>query len=251
MKALLVVNDLHIPFQRDDILDVIESCKDKIGIIVFGGDVIDCKSISSFPSLDDMTIEYELKKAIEFIHKVREIVGSEVKLRVMKGNHEMRWERYISKMHDKKLYKFINPNVLEVLKEGMTLYEDDKAVFIEGDKELEVVSSWYTIYNKVLICHPTNYYSQPMKNGIVATQFFSPREDFEVLICAHSHHQGTCFFGGKWVIESGCCCKEMQYIEGKTKVRPQDYGVVYIEFGKDNRVDINNSMVVRLEPEAK
>lgn len=249
MKPVLVINDLHIPFQRKDILSLIGDCGTKLDAIIFGGDILDCKSISSFPDLDDRTIESEIIEAITFINKVREIVGENVKIIVFKGNHELRWEKYISKMHDKKLYKFINPNILEMLRDGMTLYENGETKEYKGDKGLIVVNNWYINYNRILVVHPTNFYAQPTKNAITAVQYFLDKEDFDVLICGHNHHQSTCFYAGKWAIESGCCCQEMSYVQGKTTAKEQDYGLVYLTFEKNKRVDINSSCVYKLFPE--
>ena len=91
-KSILIINDLHIPFHRDDVLSIIKSYHDygDLNTIIFGGDIIDCKSISSFPDLDDITIEYEIEVAINFFKKVREIVGDSTKVICIKGNHEVR-----------------------------------------------------------------------------------------------------------------------------------------------------------------
>lgn len=249
MKPVLVINDLHIPFQRKDILSLIGDCKNNLDAIIFGGDIIDCKSISSFPDLDDITIEFEVEKAIEFMTEVRKIVGKKVKLIVLKGNHELRWEKYISKMHDKKLYKFINPNILEMLRDGMTLYSDGETKHIEGDKDLIIINDWYVNYKGVIVCHPINFYSQPTKLAITAVQYFLGKENFNTLICAHNHHQSTCFYDDIWVIESGCCCQEMSYVQGKTTTKIQDYGLVYLTFDENEKVDINYSQVYKMFPE--
>ncbi len=243
-KSVLVINDLHIPFQRNDIFTIIKKYK-KLDAIIFGGDIIDCKSISSFPNLDDISIEYEIEKAIEFFKEIRKIVGRSTKLIVIKGNHESRWERYISKMHDKKLYKFINPNILEMLRDGMTLYENNEMKVIEGDKDIIVINNWYINFNGVIICHPINFYAQPTKNATMAIQYFLDKEIFDALICAHNHHQSMCYYYGKWAIESGCMCKEMDYINGKTSSTNQDYGYVQLIFD-DDKISINDSKIYKL-----
>lgn len=248
MKPLLVINDLHIPFQREDILTLITKCKDELGTIIFGGDLIDCKAISTYPDLNDITIEHEIIQSIKFINNVRKIVGNDVKIKCIRGNHEQRWSTYIAKMRDDSLYKFINPNVLEMLRDGMTLYCNEQKTYFKGDPNLEIIDDWYTNEKGVLICHPTNYYNQPTKNATTAIQYFMAHDEkFEVLICAHSHHQSQCFFGGKWAIESGCCCKPMEYFKGKTTAREQDYGFVYIVFDENNKPSINDSIVYKLK----
>ena len=247
-KSILILNDLHIPFHRNDILSIIQSYHEygDLNTIIFGGDIIDCKSISSFPDLDDITIEQEIETAINFFKKVREIVGDSTKIICIKGNHEVRWDRYISKMHDKALYKFINPNILEMLRDGMTLYCNGEMKFIEGDPKLEIVNNWYINYERIIVCHPTNFYTQATKNATTAVQYFIDKEDFDVLICAHNHHQAMCYSKGKWAIESGCCCKPMDYTNGKTTSTDQDYGFVYLVV-KNGKVMINDSIIYRLK----
>lgn len=248
MKPILIINDLHIPFQRDDILTYIEQCKDDVDTIIFGGDLIDCKSISVFPDLDDITIEEELEAAILFVKKVREIVGPYTRLIAIKGNHEIRWEKYISKMHDKKLYKFINPNILEMLRDGMSVYCNGEVKRLSGDSQLIVVNDWWINFSGVIVCHPINFYAQPTRLASSAVQFFQAKgQIFNCLIAAHSHHQSMCFCGSVWAIESGCCCKEMDYVQGKTTAKAQDYGFVYLTFDKNDRVDVNNSFIHKLE----
>ena len=56
----LVLSDLHCPYQRDDILSIVEKHKDEIDTLVLGGDVIDCYSISSYPTLEPRPLVTEM-----------------------------------------------------------------------------------------------------------------------------------------------------------------------------------------------
>ena len=66
---------------------------------------------------------------------MRKIVGNDVKIKCIRGNHEQRWSTYIAKMRDDSLYKFINPNVLEMLRDGMTLYCNEQKTYFKGDSQ--------------------------------------------------------------------------------------------------------------------
>ena len=51
IEKVLVLSDLHIPYHRDDIIDICAKHKDEISMIVFNGDILDCKPISKFVEL--------------------------------------------------------------------------------------------------------------------------------------------------------------------------------------------------------
>ena len=251
MKGVLILNDIHIPFNRKDVLSIVEKHAKKIQAIIIGGDLIDCKSISVYPSLDDITIESEIASAIEFISSIRQIVGAKVKIIIIEGNHEARWKKYIMTMHDKKLYKFINPNILEMLKSGMVLYSNGEEKVYKGIEDLIIVNDWWFNYKGIIVCHPTNYYKPPCRNSNVAIEHFIKQgETFHTLVCAHNHHQGMCHHFGIWSIESGCLCQEFDYTKGKTTAESQDYGYVLINF-KGKKVNKNKSRIYILDSEEK
>ena len=251
MKGVLILNDIHIPFNRKDILSIVEKHAKHIQAIIIGGDFIDCKSISVYPSLDDITIESEIVAAIEFITEIKRIVSNKVKIIIIEGNHEARWKKYIMNMHDKKLYKFINPNILEMLKTGMILYENGVEKVYKGVDDLVIVNDWWVNYKGIIVCHPMNYYKAPCRNSNVAIEHFIKQgEEFHTLVCAHNHHQGMCHHFGIWSIESGCLCQEFDYTKGKTTSENQDYGYVLINF-KGKNVNKNKSRIYILNSEGK
>ena len=43
IEKVLVLSDLHIPYHRGDIVDIVKQHKDEISMIIFNGDIIDCK----------------------------------------------------------------------------------------------------------------------------------------------------------------------------------------------------------------
>ena len=43
----LIMNDIHLPFERDDVLEIIRENRN-VDYIIIGGDLIDCESCSSF-----------------------------------------------------------------------------------------------------------------------------------------------------------------------------------------------------------
>lgn len=251
MKGVLILNDIHVPFNRKDVLSIVERHAKEIQAIIIGGDLIDCKSISVFPSLDDITIETEIASAIEFVTSIKKLVSPKVKIIIIEGNHEARWRKYIETMHDKKLYKFINPNILEMLKSGMVLYSHGEEKVYKGIEDLIIVNDWWINYQGIIVCHPKNFYKPPGKNSNTAIEYFIKNgQDFHTLVCAHNHHQSMCHHFGKWSIESGCLCQEFDYAKGKTTVENHDYGYVLIKF-KGQKINKNKSRIYILDSEEK
>lgn len=251
-KKILVLNDIHIPFIRDDVFDIIKKHKDEIKAIVFGGDILDCEEISSFPAIEKYPIEQELIDGITFFKHVRSIVGKDVKIILVDGNHEARWKRFIAQQHAQQMYKFINPNVLEMLRDGLTLYENGERKVYEGVPDLIVMNSWYVNINKeIIVCHPFNFSKIEIKNAKNAIEYFISRhEEFSTMIVAHNHHQAECSnYLGRYGIETGCMCQPFEYAEGRTSGKPQDYGYFIVGLDDNGHVDKNECKLYKLDCE--
>ena len=65
-KSIMVINDLHLPFERKDTLEIINNHSSEINTLVIGGDLMDCQSISTFPKIRTLTLEEELIYTYEF-----------------------------------------------------------------------------------------------------------------------------------------------------------------------------------------
>lgn len=249
-NKILILSDLHIPFHREELFDIVEKHKNEIRAIVFAGDVLDCFEISKYPSINNYPIENELIDAIDIFKRIRNIVGFTVELILIYGNHDNRWKKYIANMHQKKLYKFINPNILEMLKSGFTLYENGEEQRYDGIPDLKIINSWYVnINNELICCHPNNFSKIDIKNAKMAIEHFISRgEQFSAVCVAHSHHQAeTTRYLGKYGIETGCMCKPFDYSKGYTSARPQDNGYVLIAFDENGKVNKNESKVYTLD----
>jgi hypothetical protein len=251
-KGVLDLADLHIPFQIDGILDIIKKHKHEINAIVFSGDLLDCFEISKFISIESHPIENELINAIDFLHQVRELVGDDIKIILIYGNHCYRWKRYIASMQQKKLYKFLNPNVLEMLKTGFTLYENGETQAYEGIKDLTVLNSWYVnIENELIICHPNNYSKADVRNAKMAIEYFiTEGEEFSAVAVSHTHHMNQTFdYLGRRGFEVGCLCKPFDYSNGYTSKRKNINGYALFFFDKNNKIDINKTKLIEIKTE--
>jgi len=249
-NKILILNDLHFPFNREDILDVVEKHKNEIKALILGGDILDCYEVSSFSNLGDYPIEEELVYALDILKKIKNILPTDVKIILIYGNHEERWTRFIAKQQIKGFYKFIDPHVLQMLKEGFTLYENGKQEVYKGIDDLIIINNWYVnINDKLIVCHPKNFSRVHIKNAKMAIEHFIYRnEKFACVVVAHNHHQGEApNYLGKYGVESGCMCLPFDYTEGRTTTTPQDYGYFIAAFDNEGNIDKNECRLYKLE----
>ena len=55
-KSVMIINDIHAPYERNDVLDIIMKHRNEITTLVIGGDFMDCEAISSFPKINRKTL---------------------------------------------------------------------------------------------------------------------------------------------------------------------------------------------------
>lgn len=251
----LIMNDLHIPYQRDDLFDIIRKYKN-VDYIIFGGDVIDCESCSSFDVLDRPSVEQELAMAHDVISKINKIIDpNKTKIICIKGNHEERWTRDIMRMQQKELQKMLNPNLLEMLQDGFAYYDKGKKVKYPAIDNFEYIDSWYVkLFNNLIICHPKNFSNIGGKVSEQVSEYFLNQgilEKGDVAIFGHTHKFSMLKNNrrqGIFVVENGCMCKAMEYASnGKLGYTPQNSCYTYIEFEVGKKIDINDIKVTHLE----
>lgn len=245
-KSVMVINDLHLPFEREDVLEIINKHKSEITTLVIAGDLMDCQSISFFPKIKTLTLEEELIYTYEFIKKVRRILDNNQKIIIINGNHEERWYRDICNMHEKDMQKFINPNLIDMIVEGFTIYKEGKKKKYEGINDIIYIPHWFVnIDNKLIACHPKNFSIVKGKMLESAAQHFINRgEEFDVLILGHTHKQSSGLVDrhqSKFVVENGCLCMPQNYVDsGKLNFTPQAYCYTIVKYNNSEKVDYNN-----------
>lgn len=243
---VMVINDIHAPFERLDLLDIISKHSHEIDTLVIGGDFLDCHSISSFPQIKETTLKDEVVYGYELLKKIRKILNRDQKIIMIMGNHEKRYQTNIEKLNAKDLQTFINPHILEMYTEGFTLYIDGKKKKYAPIEGLTYVPHWYVLIDDLIICHPTNFSvakGKMLEN--VASFFINKGIDFSTIVLGHTHKMSCGIierYAGKYVIENGCLCKAQNYADGsgKTSYTPQSYGYSIIRYNKGEGIDPNN-----------
>jgi predicted phosphodiesterase len=250
----LILNDLHIPYQRDDVLTEIEKYRN-VDYIILGGDTIDCESCSSFDVKDRPSVEEELVATHEFLSKINEIVNSEkTKIIAIRGNHEYRYSKEIIKLQEKQLQKMLNPNLLSMIQNGFTYYEKNKDITYKPISNFEYIDDWKVrLFDNLIVAHPTDFSGIDGKMCEKVSEHFLNRhmaEADDVLIFGHTHKFSNLKVNrrqGMFVVENSCMCKPMSYADaGKLGYNPQNYGYTYLKFKEGQKIDINDIKIVHL-----
>ena len=252
-KSVMIINDLHLPFERNDILEIVNKHKNEIDTLVIGGDLIDCQSISFFPKIKTLTLEYELVYAYNFLKRVRKILDNNQKIIIINGNHEERWYRDIcnlhENLHEKDMQKFINHMIIE----GFTIYEGNKKHKYKGIQNIIYIPHWFVnIDNKIIVAHPKDFSRVDGKMCEKTSEHFLNRdEEFEVICFGHTHKYSQMTVSrrqGVYIIENGCMCQPMQYSDvGKLNYTPQSYCYTIIRYNNNEKINYNNIKVYHLD----
>ena len=251
-KSIMFINDIHCPFERDDVLEIITRHAHEITTLVIGGDLMDCESISSFPKINRLTLTEELIYTYEFLKKVRKILNKDQKIIIINGNHEERLHKVISKMAEKELQSFLNPNILEMFVDGFTLYREGKKIKHEGIEGITFIPHWYVLIDDIVVAHPKDFSrvkGKMLEN--VAGHFINKGFDFTVIVFGHTHKasQGVVDrYENKYVVENPCLCLPHSYSDcGKLGYSPQTYGYTIIKYNDGEKTNPNNIKTYLLE----
>lgn len=252
---VLVMNDIHLPYQRDDVLDEIRKHKN-IDYLILAGDIIDCESCSSFDVMDRPTVDQEIVIAHQFIKKINTIINPEkTKIICIRGNHEERYTRDIIKMQQKELQKMLNPNLLEMIQDGFTYYDKGKKFKYEPIPNFEYINDWKVkLFDNLIVCHPKDFSGVDGRMCEKVSEHFLNRhmaEVDDVIIFGHTHKHSRMNVNrrqGIYVVENSCMCLPHDYADcGKLGYNPQNYGYTYLEFEEGKKIDINDIKCIVLK----
>lgn len=244
-KKVMIINDVHVPYQHDGLLDEIKKHKD-MDFLVIGGDLIDCESCSSFQMLERPTLEEELVAAHEFIQEINKIINAEIIC--IKGNHEERLEREICKMQNKGLQRLLDSQLLRMLEEGFKFSIGTKRKQYKAIENFKYIDKWYArLFDNLVICHPKDFSNVPAKIAEKSAEYFLNRgiiEKDDVIFIGHTHKFSQIVSTRRqdvFVVENGCSCKAMDYSDrGNLNYGNQVNCYTIVEFEEGNKIDKND-----------
>ena len=244
-KKVMIINDVHVPYQHDGLLDEIRKHKD-MDYLVIGGDLIDCESCSSFQMLERPTLEEELVAAHEFIQEINKIINAEIIC--IKGNHEERLEREICKMQNKGLQRLLDSQLLRMLEEGFKFNIGTKRKQYKAIENFKYIDKWYArLFDNLVICHPKDFSNVPAKIAEKSAEYFLNRgiiEKDDVIFIGHTHKFSQIVSTRRqdvFVVENGCSCKAMDYSDrGNLNYGNQVNCYTIVEFEEGNKINKND-----------
>lgn len=248
-KKIMVTADWHFPYHREDLIANITRHKDEIVALVVGGDAFNNDSLSRFLGIGKKTFEEEIVEFYNFVNEIRNILPPQVKMIFLRGNHELRLYKAIASMQEKGLQKFINAELLSMLSEGFTIYQEGRKIVYKPIENLIYIPHWFCNINNVIICHPEENSKVNVKTAVEAVKYFLKREEnFNTLVCTHTHKYGNTIENGKWAIQIGASCRPMKYADtGKFGYSPQDYNYIIFDFDENGKIDRNASKIYMLD----
>lgn len=242
IEKVLILSDLHIPYHRDDVVDICASHKDEISMIIFNGDTLDCKSISKYIELGRGSLIDEMAVCHSILNEIDKLTPNARKVMVL-GNHEQRLEKYMASRPNE-LNDLHSSNILREICDGFKKvdHESGTITYYNQLQNYEVLDDWYFEYNGMICCHPLSFSKIPARTAYNAVEYFVRNGfDFDTCLVAHTHHYGSCMNLGKYTVETGCLCKPQPYsASGKLTYIPQDCGYHLAVF-KDGKYDVNES----------
>lgn len=250
---ILSISDTHVPFQLP--IETFKEYINKIDILQLNGDISDCQSISKFPKKYRVNFVEEMIETRQYIIDLIEYLKPK-KVIINYGNHELRYQRYLSdKIHEDLLQLMPNTSLDMIIDMGFKnfdrkqkteiWYEPIKNVF---DIEIEYTKDWKCKIGKVWFAHPKTYSSGMLKTTEKAVEYFLRIDrDFDTIVLAHTHKMGSYTQGNIYLYEQGCCCKieELDYADGLFAL-PQQKGFIVVCQNENGELIYDKTKLVKL-----
>lgn len=233
---ILTISDPHVPFHLP--VSTFAKYNGMVDILVINGDVADCQAISKFSKSYRVSPMEELILAREYIVELIEVVHP-ARVIVTYGNHDLRFQSYMSKSLDTDILELMPKTSLElILVDGFTHYNKrhgtktkyDALADVLPDVEIEYTDNWYVQIGSTIFCHPLAFSSSMMKTSQRAVDFFRNEGFvFDSLVMAHTHRVGSYLVGNTMMYEQGCCCdtRQLSYADGRL-TPSQKEGYIYL-----------------------
>lgn len=234
-KKVMILNDIHIPYQLDELVQKIRSVyTGEVDEIIFGGDIIDCESLSRFGKKRRVSLSYEIDKTIELLNEIKQEFKPNV-MHYVGGNHDKdRYERVVENLKEKDLYCFLPESLIE-----------EVCSRVDG---LQAVDHWFgKFYDNLIVCHPKSFSNIPAKISEQCAEYFTNGGVLnrgDVVVTGHTHKFSRIIATRRnnvTVIENGCLCKPMEYADkGQLSYGNQINCFTVIELVEGQPIDNND-----------
>jgi len=189
---ILVLNDLHVPFQNEAALEQALS-NNRSADVVITSEVADMYSLTSFAKYQHVPFEYEVEEIIRWFEYLN---ASFPATYVLHSGHDRRLSRYVLSRIRSDLLFLIETDLLDLLARPFP-----NVVVIPDIK--------YSI-NDAIFTHFDISSSIPMRSAVRTHEWIQSWKEhldippYKLLVQAHSHKSGVINLPGVQLVESGC-----------------------------------------------
>ena len=252
-ERILVMSDLHVPeHDEENILNTITKHKD-ISMLILGGDIIDCKSASSFLDSGISVLDSELITAHELVQKMKKILRPECKIILVKGNHEHRVNTLFNKQAKQLGSAIVETEILYKLANGFTVqnrHTNVRTIYPPIENVLYCEDRTF-VYGDLLVNHPNVFSKNPLQaiKTMYESVFKFKYPEVKVCLMGHTHQLGVCFRDNGVVLgETGCMAFRHDYANDDTRAYgPAQLGYMTFEM-QDKKVLLDTLKIHSLGP---
>lgn len=243
--TILSISDLHVPYQLP--IETFKEFRNRVDVLQINGDVLDMQSISKFNKIYRISPMEEIVVGREYLIALIDYINPK-KVVVTYGNHDIRFESYLSKNLDSDLIELMPSTPLSLIfMDGFKHYNKRNGSDVWyrpinelfPDIDINYTNDWKCKIGNVWFCHPSASSSGILKTTEKAMDFFhkTDKEVFSGIVMAHTHRLAQAKIGFINLYEQGACCdvSKMTYGDGKL-FAPQKSGFIVVCL--DNNGDI-------------
>jgi hypothetical protein len=214
-RKILCVSDTHFPFCRVRDLEAALQVHSDADIVVLNGDLFDGEIFSSFGPAKRIAALKEYRQVFNLVKECSETFPQVI---LTHGNHDYRPAGALKRTDfPEKASQIFRPDLLARIANGEEL--DDFGDIVElhdfNNVHYQKFDSWYVKIGKTIFCHPLKFVGRiPGGTAEAMRLYFQDRygsEDFDSIICAHTHRQYKGINGGKLLMEQGAMCTRLPY----------------------------------------
>lgn len=98
VRRFVVLSDIHVPYEDKALVDKVLSWlhTQRLTGLILNGDTMDCESISSFLSLEEIPLEDEVDQTNDLLDRIEDAVGRDPEKIWHDGNHEKRLQTFLA-----------------------------------------------------------------------------------------------------------------------------------------------------------
>ena len=227
----LTLSDLHYPFEAEEVIE--KALKEKVNGVVFS-EVFDFYGLSRFRKSRLISASEELRHGLKLVRKIKKMVKNVV---WYEANHERRiWALLQDRLAG-------HEDVIEILEIEPPLAHKMMEIGVDA------TVSWWVRLGNVIFAHPDWFSNVNLRTAESTQNYFlqASRKLFGQIEAICNNHTHKLIWGqryGQHLIETGCACHRMDYLdEGKKRLESQP-GYAVVAVNADGSLNTDETRIV-------